>query len=248
MKQLYRTIIIALFALPVFASDLIGVLNDDARTKADQARDLRDRPEVIISLLDISEGDQIADIFAGGGYYSQLLAAVVGRKGKVLLHNNAAYREFAAEGIEARFQKHKPGNLIMHDAEADDLKLGNGKLDAAMIVMSYHDLYFVDKENGWETIDSAAFLTQVFNALKPGGRFLIVDHTAAPGSGKSSAQTLHRIDPAFAEIDIEQYGFELVAESPVLRNPMDDYAMSVFEPSIRGKSDRFVHVYDKPIR
>jgi predicted methyltransferase len=111
--------------------------------------------------------------------------------------------------------------------------------------MSYHDLYHVDEPNGWRAIDADNFIGQIHTALKPGGRFLVVDHYAAPGTGKDSAQELHRIDVDFAKKDITAHGFKLVAQSDVLRNPDDDYNIMVFDPQVRGKTDRFVLLFEK---
>ena len=117
-------------------------------------------------------------------------------------------------------------------------------LDAALIIMSYHDLYFID--NDWPTIDAADFMGQIVTALKPGGRLLIVDHSAAPGSGTSSAQTLHRIEEAVVREQIEGFGLSYVTGSDVLRNAGDDLTLNVFDETIAGKTDRFVLVFEKP--
>ncbi|MFT7288392.1 MAG: putative methyltransferase [Halieaceae bacterium] len=191
-------------------------------------------------------GDKVADIWAGGGYYSELIADIVGPGGEVLLLNNAAYLQFAGKALEERMTGRHIGPVTLHTREAEDLDLGENSLDAALIIMSYHNLYPIDDANGWSAIDPADFLGQIHTALKPGGRFLIVDHHAAAGSGKSSAQELHRINAEFAKRDIASYGFKLVAESDALRNPEDNYSLTAFDPKVRGKTDRFVLVFEKP--
>lgn len=250
MQLLFSTILamaMIAFAPNCIGSELSRALQSADRTEADRNRDLRSRPDVIISLLNLQPGARVADIFAGAGYYSQLLSSSVGPEGKVLLHNNKAYQSFAAQGLETRFGQAKPENIQMHIAEVTDLNLGIGQLDAAIMVMSYHDLYFVNEADGWPAIDARKFLSQVFAALKPGGRFLIVDHAASKGADKSTAQSLHRIDPDFAQEDIQSHGFELVAASPVLKNNQDDHSTNVFDPAIRGQTDRFVMVFGKPL-
>ncbi|MBT4521173.1 MAG: class I SAM-dependent methyltransferase [Halieaceae bacterium] len=230
--------------MPLHAETLTKVLADPDRSIADQKRDARSRPDVVIELLGIGEGDRVADIFAGGGYYSELLGSVVSPGGDVLLHNNKAYLGFAAKALDARFAKGAPPGVTRHDREVDDLDLGEGNLDAAMIIMSYHDLYH--SSEGWPTIDVADFMGQIVKALKPGGRFLIVDHQGAVGTGSSAAQDLHRIDEAFARKDVESYGLKYVASSDVLRNPDDDFSLSPFDPKVRGITDRFILVFEKP--
>ena len=214
------------------------------RLPADLERDQREHPEVVVPLMNIGPGSRVADIFAGGGYYSELIGRVVAPEGVVLLHNNQAYLSFAAKALAQRSEGRDLAGVQRHDREVDDLDLGANTLDAAMIIMSYHDLYHTAE--GWPLIDAADFMAQIVTALKPGGRFLIVDHVAAANTGDTAAQDLHRIDEAFAKQDIESYGLRLVASSDVLRNPDDDHTKTAFDPEIRGKTDRFVLVFEKP--
>ena len=243
IKLLLLTVVMAT-AWTTGADALDDALNDPNRPEADQARDARSRPDVTIPLLNLAAGDRVADIFGGSGYYASLLSRVVGPDGEVVLHNNTGYRNFASDGLKKRFGDTMPGGISDHVTEADDLALG--ELDGAMMIMSYHDLYWVSEENGWPAIDAKRFVGQVYDALKPGGRFLIVDHAAEAGSGSSAAQVLHRIDPAYAKQDIESHGFVLVDESDALANPGDDYTINVFDEKVRGKTNRFIHVYEKP--
>jgi predicted methyltransferase len=134
----------------------------------------------------------------------------------------------------------------IYAAEPNDIDLGSETLDAAIMVMSYHDLYFSKPEIGWAPIDASKFLDKVYSALKPGGKLLIEDHQARPGAGNSDAGTLHRIEEGFAMNDFENHGFKLVATSQVLRSTEDDHSKSVFDPAIRGKTDRFVLLFEKP--
>ncbi len=242
----------ALFFCLVIAGNAVAqgideVLKAPGRSEADIARDTRSRPDVVVPLLDLKAGDRVADIFAGGGYYSDILAGVVGSDGEVLLQNNRAYRNFASKALTDRFEGRNPENVTFLISEADDLKLGQSNLDAALIIMSYHDLYHQDPENGWAAINASRFLEQIYTALKPGGRFLIVDHMAEEMSGNSAAQELHRIDIDFAKQDITSHGFELTSVSEVLRNPDDDRSLMVFDPKVRGKTDRFILLFSRPI-
>ena len=228
------------------SADPVGdAIDKPGRLASDIARDARSRPEVILPLLQLQPGDRVADIWAGGGYYSELIASIVGESGEVLLVNNLAYSEFAGKALAERQDGRDMGSVTLHTREAEDLGLGEGSLDAALIIMSYHDTYHVDEANGWRAIDADNFFGQIYTALMPGGRFLIVDHYASAGSGKASAQELHRIDVDFAKADIGGRGFRLVATSDILRNPDDDYGIMVFDPKVRGNTDRFVLVFEK---
>ncbi len=221
-----------------------AALAAEDRLAADIERDGRDHPADILNLLNIGPGDRVADIFAGAGYYSELIGRVVAPDGVVLMHNNAPYVDFAAKGIAERFEGREVASVVRHDREPGDLDLGQNDLDAVIIIMSYHDLFYVDES--WPAIDADDFIGQIAAALKPGGRFLIVDHVAAAGSGKSAPQELHRIDPALAREHIEAQGLRYIAGSDVLRRSDDDHTLFVFDPEIRGKTDRFVQVYEKP--
>jgi predicted methyltransferase len=215
------------------------------RSDADRARDARSRPDVTLAMLDIGPGDVVFDVFGGGGYYSELIARVVGEDGKVYLHNNQAYRNFVNEGLTERMKQNQMPQMIQYDREVDDLDLTPNSLDAAMIIMSYHDLFYDDRGNGWPQIDHQDFMQQIYTGLKTGGRFMIVDHQANAGRQAFDSQSLHRIEKDYAIERIEAIGFKLVAESAVLANPNDDKSTSVFTPEIRGKTDRFIVVFEK---
>lgn len=245
-QLLMVSLVYGLFLSSGLAADPVSeAIGKPGRLAADLERDKRSHPEAILPLLQLQPGDRVADIWAGDGYYSELIASIVGQEGEVLLVNNLAYNQFAGKALAERQDRRDMGRVTLHTREAEDLELGENALDAAVIIMSYHDLYHVDEPNGWRPIDADNFLSQVHRALKPGGRFLVVDHYAAAGTGKASAQDLHRIDVAFARKDISAHGFKLVAQSDILRNPDDDYSIMVFDPQVRGKTDRFVLVFEK---
>ena len=228
----------------VQAASTPEILANPSRLESDLERDKRSQPQIIVELLALKAGDRVADIFAGGGYYSEILGQVVAPDGEVLMHNNLAYLSYVGGELDKRFSGRDVLGVKRHDREVDSLDLGEGTLDAAMIIMSYHDLYHTVE--GWPKIDAANFIGQIVRALKPGGRFLIVDHVAATGTGKDSAQDLHRIEEAFARSDVESYGLRYREASDALRNGEDDYSLTVFDPKVRGKTDRFILVFEKP--
>lgn len=214
------------------------------RLPADRERDQRSHPGEILAMLALKPGDQVADIFAGGGYYSELLGRTVGPSGRVLMHNNAAYVNFVGKALEKRFEGRDLPAVVRHDREVQNLDLGVGQLDAVIIVMSYHDLYHTAED--WPTINVDSFMGQITTALKSGGRLLLVDHAAVAGSGKAAAQQLHRIEASFVRRDVARFGLEFVAANDALRNPDDDLSMTAFAPEVRGKTDRFVLLFRKP--
>ena len=233
-----------LIQVPAQATPTAEILANPNRLAADVERDKRSQPQFVVDLLELQAGDRVVDIFAGGGYYSEILGAVVAPGGEVLMHNNQAYIAYVGDALDQRFNGRVVSGVKRHDREVDNLGLGENTLDAAMIVMSYHDLYHTAE--GWPKIDAKNFMAQIVGALKPGGRFLIVDHAAAPGSGSDSAQVLHRIEESFARKDVEAYGLRYKGSSDALRNEEDDYSLTAFDPKVRGKTDRFILVFEKP--
>lgn len=226
------------------ASDLYAsALSNPARSAQDRERDLRDKPADILALAGIRPGMSVVDVFGAGGYWSEILSGVVGTKGTVVLLNNPPYVAFAKKDLEARFADGRLPGVKRVVVDPADLQLDAGAFDAAIIVMSYHDLYYVDEKDGWPAIDAGRFLDQVRRSLKPGGVFIVVDHAAKAGTGATDAQTLHRIDEVFARRDIEGHGFRLEKTWDGLRNPADDRGTLVFDPAIRGRTDRFVQVF-----
>lgn len=224
---------------------IANALNLSTRSQADIERDQRSQPAEVLKLLQLSSGQVVMDIFAGAGYYSEIMANIVGPEGKVLMHNNKAYRDFVRSDLEERLANLKLPQLETYDREVNDFGLQSNSLDAAMIIMSYHDLYYDDADNGWPAIDSDSFFKQLHAALKPNGKFLIVDHNAAENTGNSSVQPLHRIEESFAIQDIESRGFTLAGSSNALRNQQDDLTLTAFDEKVRGKTDRFILLFNK---
>lgn len=217
-----------------------------ARSDADRDRDSRDKPQELLKLAGFKRGMVIADIFGGGGYYSEILSQVVGPKGRIRLINNEPYDGYAKKGLTTRLADNRLPNVKYEVLPPNAMKLGDKTLDGALIVMSYHDLYVVDPADGWPAIDASQFIDQIVTALKPGGTLLIVDHAAREGSGKTDAQTLHRIDEKFAIEDFKAHGLEFAGSISDLKSSADDHTLNVFNAAIKGKTDRFVHVYRKP--
>jgi predicted methyltransferase len=173
------------------------------------------------------------------------LGGVGAPQGTVILQNNQGYAKWVKPQLQERYIDNSVPPITVLFSEVTDLQLQAGTFAAAVMVMSYHDLYYYNPERGFDRTDVPAFFAQVHAALKPGGKLLIVDHAAPAGSGNSGVQDTHRIDPAFAKADIESNGFALVVTSDALRNPADPRTMNVFAKDIRGQTDRFVMLFVK---
>jgi predicted methyltransferase len=229
--------------LPALADPYDDAVAAAERPQTDRERDVRSRPSEVLRFFAAPTSGVVLDLFAGGGYYSEILSHLLADSGTVYMHNNRAYLGFAGEAVEERLKNDRLSNVVRYDREMDAIDLGDDSVDMILMVMTYHDLYF--EADDWK-MDPDSFFDTVHRLLRPGGVLAIVDHVATAGTGPSAAQELHRIDPAFARQDIEARGFTLVAESALLQNPDDPLTASVFDPSIRGHTSRFLYKFIEP--
>lgn len=214
------------------------------RPAADLKRDRIDHPAEVLRLAGIKPGMRIADVLAGDGYYSELLSYIVGPGGKVLMLNNREFDNWS-DGLAARLADNRLPNVEHVTTDLHHLALLKSSLDAVLLVKVYHDLYWVDNEGHWPAIDVGTVLTQLAEALKPGGVLLLVDHSAKAGTGSASASALHRIDEAFAIKDFEAHGFKVAAKSDLLRKTEDSRDQITYKGPMLGKTDRFVVLFRK---
>lgn len=216
------------------------------RPETDRERDALRRPAEVLSFVGIEPGMTVFELFSGGGYYTELLSGLVGDNGHVIAHNNAAYVRYTEDALSKRQQDGRLENVEVQVAEVDDLELAPNSLDAALLVLAWHDLYFADASFDWPDPDEQALLGKLCAALRPDGVVGVIDHVAAPGGDTSEvAQRLHRIDPETVRAAFESSCFTLAASSDVLANPDDDHSLPMSDPAVRGRTDRFVHRYEK---
>ncbi|MGH8134032.1 MAG: class I SAM-dependent methyltransferase [Steroidobacteraceae bacterium] len=217
------------------------------RPQADRERDPWAKPRTVLTFLGARPGMQVIDYLAGDGYYSELLARIVGPKGQVIVYNNGGYASFVGQKLAKRFDNHRVPHTLLKVAEIADLKLPANSLDAALFVMSYHDVYYTSKRATGPMGDASQMVGALFKALKHGGVIVVQDHVANAGSDPvESVQKMHRIDPEVVKRTFEQAGFKLDAQDDTFRNPQDDHGKLVFDPSIRHKTDQFLYRFRKP--
>lgn len=215
---------------------------DAKRPAADKERDARSHAAEILAFAEVKPGAHVADLVTGGGYYARLFAAAVGPNGKVFAWEPAEFIAFNAEyGKGVKELPTQYANVTGSDAKFGELALPAG-LDVVLTNQNYHDFHLKPVGEGVaKRMNEAAF-----KALKPGGVYIVVDHSAAAGAELGVADTLHRIDAERVKQEVTAAGFRFEGETDVLRNPADPRTASVFDPAIRGKTDQFVLKFRKP--
>lgn len=217
-----------------------------SRPESDRARDAGRKPADVLEFFGIEPDMTVLDLFSGGGYYTEIVAHVVGEKGHVVAHANQVLLSFVGDEFKERHADNRLPNTEILMAENNELELVAGQFDAVIMTLNYHDLYWVSPDRGWAKFDVQKFLAELYKGLKPGGIFGVVDHYAEAGSPRETGGTLHRIDPDIVIADVEMAGFVLEDQNDTLRNMSDDHSKSVFDPEVRGKTDRFIFRFRKP--
>jgi predicted methyltransferase len=249
MARKHLVSVLALLALSVsgaaFAqvpANIAKALADPSRPAADSARDAARHPGEILALAEIKPGATVVDYVMGGGYFTRILSGAVGPKGTVYAFQPAEFIKFKAQyGEDQKTVVAALPNAKALTGPMTALDLPDN-VDAVITVQNYHDMHLKPFP-----VDTAAKANaEIFKSLKPGGVFLVVDHAAVAGSGIGAADSLHRIDVAAVKSEVEAAGFKLEAESPLLASAADPHTASVFDPSIRGKTDQFILKFRKP--
>ena len=218
----------------------------DPRRPAEQVKiDATRKPAMTVVFSEARAGDRIADVMSGNGYFTRILSDVVGPSGHVYAFipteqiAHCSPREIAGTQAISRDSSYR--NVTLLTSALTEFRMPE-KLDLIWMSQSYHDLH--DSFLGPANV--SALNKAIFDALKPGGLFLVIDHVAVNGSGLRDTETLHRIDPIRMKNEIEAAGFALESQSDALRNPDDDHKRAVFDPGIRGKTDQVMFRFRKP--
>ena len=232
-------------ALPGASAAIAGAVADASRPDSDTARDAERKPEQTLAFAGVKPGDRVADYGADTGYFTRLFSGVVGPKGHVYAVQPTAffkYKSFplAVAELEGYAVTH-PNVTVTTAAALEGLRFPE-KIDLFWISQIYHDLH--DKFMG--PVDIAAFNKAVYKALKPGGVYIVLDHSAVPGAPADVTETLHRIEPSTVRREVEAAGFKFDSESSILANPADPRTAAVFDSSIRGRTDQFILKFRKP--
>ena len=212
-----------------------------AQDRGDALTDPAMKRAEVLAFIGVKPGDKLADILAGR--FVRAFSQAVGPTGKVYAVETAELAKAHPDVLKIMAgltASPAYANVVVSTTPVNAMDLPHG-LDEVFIRQNYHDLH--DKFMG--PADVPGFNRQVFAALKPGGVFVVLDHSA-PGTDLAATETLHRIDEAAVKREVEAAGFVLDAESHILANPADDHSKMVFDPAIRGKTDQFLLRFKKP--
>lgn len=228
-------------ALPAAQSTALDQAINHPQRSSDTSNDERRQLRSIIEFSEVQPGHSVVELAPGAGYWTRVFSPLVGAEGRVHTIWPEEMARYSAESM-ARWQELAQGphyaNVKIHYQPAQTLNLPE-QVDVVFTSQNYHDYNNLD-------IDMAAFLGSVFHALKPGGAFIIIDHSAPEGSGLEATDTTHRIDPEAVRAQLEAAGFVLEARSDALANPEDPRDVGVFDESIRGHTDQFIYRFVRP--
>ncbi len=226
---------------------IAAAVADPNRPATDKERDANRKPAETLMFVGVKPGEQIAELLPGSGYFTRIFSKVVGSDGHVYAlvpapspNAPAGTPDFAAR-VKALAADPNYSNVSVIVEPFSQLKTPV-PVDLVWTSQNYHDLH------NFPGLDITVFNQMVFDALKPGGVYLILDHAAAPGTGTADTSTLHRIDEAAVKKEVLAAGFVFVASSNLLRRSSDPHTAKVFDPAIRGQTDQFVLKFVKPAK
>jgi predicted methyltransferase len=232
---------------PQIPDFLAAAVADPARPPADVEHDVNRKPAETLLFAGVKPGIKVAELLPGGGYYTRLISKVVGSTGHVyalvpapLPDAPANAPDFSAR-VKAIAADPNYSNVSVVVSPFAELKTPE-PVDLVWTSQNYHDLH------NFPGLNLTVFNQMVFEALKPGGIYFILDHSSVPGAGSSVTSTLHRIDPETVKREVLAAGFQFVGSSNLLRQPSDSRTAKVFDPAIRGRTDQFILKFRKPAK
>jgi predicted methyltransferase len=245
LGTLMSLLMAAVHSSPLWAADVPAYVTqavaDPSRPQDDRKLDGDRKPAAVLAFSGVKPGQTLAEFLPGGGYYTRLLSDVVGPKGKVYALETTTWGQDNIAATKAVLAEPGRENVVLDLAPLGTFHLPV-KADLFWTSLNYHDLHVPKYAN----VDMAAFNRLVFDSLKPGGTYFIVDHAAQPGTAAADSPTLHRIDEVTVIKEVTAAGFRLAGESDLLRSASDDHTLKVFDPKVRWKTDQFILKFTKP--
>jgi predicted methyltransferase len=238
----------SVLAAPSFAAthkmpaSVEAAVSDSQRPAEDTKLDADRKPGEMLVIAKVKPGAKVMDLIPGGGYFTRLFSVAVGPKGYVY--------DFQPKEFDA-FSKGKPPAILAVAAQYKNVSVIRAPLndlaapealDTVWTSQNYHDIH----DSFAKPADIAVVNKKIYDALKPGGLYVVLDHAAEKGSGLRDTETLHRIDEASVKQEVLAAGFKFVGRSSLLANPADPHTKLVFDPSIRHHTDQFILIFRKP--
>ena len=216
--------------------------NAPNRSDDDKVRDAQRKPDQVLTFLGLRSGDTVLDIWSSGGWYTEVLSIVVGPEGKVLSQNSPAVLAFRDgyydQALSVRLDGDRLPNVERINTTVAEAGITPASVDFAFTALNFHDVYNRQGKEG-----AAEFLAAIFDALKPGGTLGLIDHV---GDADADNTSLHRIEPSLVDEVAVEAGFIIEAKSDLLAHAEDDHTKIVFDPTLRGDTDRFILRLRKP--
>jgi predicted methyltransferase len=225
--------------------NITAAIADGNRPDADKQRDADRKPGEVLAFTGVKTGAQVAELLPGGGYFTRIISKAVGSSGHVYALVPARSPDAAADvadfaaRVKALAADPNYANVSVVVEPFSQLGVPS-PVDLMWTSQNYHDLHNLPG------LDVGVFNKMVFDDLKPGGIYLVLDHAAEAGSGERDTKTLHRIDPETVKKEVLAAGFEFVGSSNLLAQAGDSHSVKVFDPTVRGKTDQFILKFRKP--
>lgn len=251
MRKFLLASILLISALPAQAQiteeQADAVIANPDRSDYDRGLDTARMPAKALAFMELEEGDRVLDMLAGGGYYTEPIARLVGPDGFVIAQNPPSFatREPIRQAMTFRRYGERLPNAAAMNVDFMRMPLAPASLDAVLFHLVYHDLYFENEQLGLPRTDPQQVLSAIHRALKPGGTVTVIDHVGASDDPRAEVEALHRIDPEIVLRDFQRAGFQLLERETFHENPEDNPSLNVFDEKVRGHTDRVAMRFGK---
>ena len=245
---------ISLFSLVSYsanaAENILSPISDAVksvhRPTKDLALDVDRKPAEILDFFQVTPESQVLEVFAGGGYYTELLNNIVGKDGHVTVYEDSMWYDYSKSASDKRHLGNRLKNTNTVISDMNTLQLPKDKYDTALIILGLHDIYLKsEKSLAGEKRDIKHFLKALYHSIKPGGIMGIIEHEAKTDEKPSTSAELHRLNSKFITKHMLAAGFVLEVSSDLLANANDDHTKVVWSEGLRRKTDRSVLKFRK---
>jgi predicted methyltransferase len=252
MRPVKIAAVMLAIASPLYAAapkppvSLSAAVASPARTPDNVKLDESRKPAEVLQFLGLKSGMSVIDLFGANKYWAEIMAPAVGPKGHIVVWEASQFYDADSKKAFEEFVAKNP-NVSIVSTPFEAPSLPKNSADFVMLNLNYHDVYWTSEKYKVPRMDPNVFLKSVYDAMKPGAVIGVIDHVANPNTdARATVDKLHRIDPNVVKADFQRAGFKLVGTSDILRNPTDDHSLLVFDPKVKGKTDRVIFKFQKP--